>query len=344
MRVFIFEYVTGGGMWEAPRESPTDSSLLVEAWAMLQAVVTDFSLLAGVKVWTTRDVRLPTRHALPCQKTLISSSAAELQALAQLSAAADWTLLIAPESGGALARRCAVVAAAGGRLLSPSSEMIELASNKHATCEFLAKRGVSVASGVRLASGGLQIPDNLRFPLILKPLDGCGSQGVRLISNKSEFPQEIDRPLRCEEFVPGQAASVAVLCGPTGNYPLPACEQRLSRDGRFTYQGGRLPLDATLDRRARRLAETAIAALPQPRGYIGVDLVLGDSEDGSGDRVIEVNPRLTTSYVGLRAAAKANLAAAMLTVAEGASPDLCFGDEPLEFMADGTVSYPSSAG
>jgi predicted ATP-grasp superfamily ATP-dependent carboligase len=144
--------------------------------------------------------------------------------------------------------------------------------------------------------------------------------------------------MRCEEFVPGLAASVAVLCGPAGNHSLPTCQQRLSADGRFTYLGGRLPLEPPLDQRARRLAEAAVAALPQPRGYIGVDLVLGDAADGSGDRVIEINPRLTTSYVGLRAAAKSNLAAAMLAVVRGDAPDLCFHSEPVEFAADGTIS------
>jgi hypothetical protein len=81
-----------------------------------------------------------------------------------------------------------------------------------------------------------------------------------------------------------------------------------------------------------------VAALPQPRGYIGVDLVLGAAADGSGDRMIEINPRLTTSYVGLRVAAKTNLAAAMLAVIQGDTPNLSFRAGPVEFAADGTIS------
>src|SRR5205823_6483532 len=131
----------------------------------------------------------------------------------------------------------------------------------------------------------------------------CGSQGVRLIQNAAEMWANGDGPaLRFEEYVPGLSASVAVLCGPAGNHALPACEQRLTDDGRFTYLGGRVHLAPPLDARARRLALAAVAALPEPRGYLGVDLVLGAAVNGNGDRVIEVNPRLTTSYVGLRAA------------------------------------------
>jgi predicted ATP-grasp superfamily ATP-dependent carboligase len=77
-------------------------------------------------------------------------------------------------------------------------------------------------------------------------------------------------------------------------------------------------------------------------GYIGVDLVLGDDASGTGDRVIEINPRLTTSYVGLRAAARCNLVEAMWQLAVGQSPSLEFDERPLRFWADGTIE-PSAA-
>ena len=78
----------------------------------------------------------------------------------------------------------------------------------------------------------------------------------------------------------------------------------MSDDGRFVYLGGSLPLPHALASRATRLAQQAVAALPDPLGYVGVDLVLGADADGADDYVIEINPRLTTSYIGLRAAAR----------------------------------------
>jgi predicted ATP-grasp superfamily ATP-dependent carboligase len=190
-----------------------------------------------------------------------------------------------------------------------------------------------VRAGTRLA----ELP--FSFPAVLKPIDGCGSQDIRRIERGDEVSWEsIDRPLRLEEFVPGLAASVAVLCGPAGLYPLPACEQRLSEDGRFTYLGGRLPIEHDLEARARLLALAAVRALPEPQGYIGVDLVLGAAVDGSGDRVIEINPRLTTSYVGLRALSQSNLAATMLAVLGGVTPVLSFHQSQVEFTAEGTVT------
>src|SRR4029079_326018 len=113
---------------------------------------------------------------------------------------------------------------------------------------------------------------------------------------------------RLESYVPGLAASVALLCAPVGRIRLALCKQRISEDGRLRYLGGELPLSAGLAERARTLANRAVAAMPAAIGYVGVDLVLGREPDGSADAVIEINPRLTTSYVGLRTAATMNMA------------------------------------
>jgi predicted ATP-grasp superfamily ATP-dependent carboligase len=72
---------------------------------------------------------------------------------------------------------------------------------------------------------------------------------------------------------------------------------------------------------------------------VGVDLVLGRDPRGSEDVVIEVNPRLTTSYVGLRAAARSNLAEAMWLISQGQAPTVDFDMRPLEFDSSGNVSF-----
>jgi hypothetical protein len=69
------------------------------------------------------------------------------------------------------------------------------------------------------------------------------------------------------------------------------------------------------------LTRRAIRGLESPsrraRGWVGVDMILGDREDGVDDRVLEVNPRMTTSFVGLSTLGTASLLRAMLAVAAG---------------------------
>jgi predicted ATP-grasp superfamily ATP-dependent carboligase len=98
-----------------------------------------------------------------------------------------------------------------------------------------------------------------------------------------------------------------------------------------------LPLEPPLAQRAKKLGLAALRTICDLIGYIGVDLVLGDDEQGRQDTVIEINPRLTTSYVGLRAAASTNLAAGMIAIAEGRDWQPTWNQKPITFSADGTI-------
>src|SRR5690606_26341811 len=161
-----------------------------------------------------------------------------------------------------------------------------------------------------------------------------------LVTSRFDEPPPHPWPRRLEQFARGVPASVAFLCGPTHRVPLAACRQHLTDDGRLGYLGGSLLWETDLAVRATNLAARALAAMPPAHGYVGVDLVLGDADDGSQDVVIEINPRLTKSYVGLRALTRDNLAHAMLEIAAGREFIPQFRLDPLEFSANGSVRRP----
>ena len=304
---------------------------------MMKALAADFAAVEGIEtvvmVDDREDVSLPG-----CQVLKVRSAHDDFSLLSEWSGRVDWTLVVAPEFDDLLGSRCRLVERSGGRLLGPSSSFVSLAADKQRTAEHLWAAGVRVPEGISLAAGD-SVPDTFSFPAVIKPRFGAGSEGVRRVALASEVRGvgQCLGPTRVERFCAGMAASVAFLCGPNNCHSLPPCRQRLSDDGEFRYLGGATPLAPELSRRATALAALAVAALPSVIGYLGVDLVLGDDPDGRDDVVIEVNPRLTTSYVGLRALALENLAAAMLAVAAGEVPRLSFRDHPLEFDADGTI-------
>jgi predicted ATP-grasp superfamily ATP-dependent carboligase len=81
-----------------------------------------------------------------------------------------------------------------------------------------------------------------------------------------------------------------------------------------------------------------VDCVPGLLGYVGVDVTLGDTKDGSRDFAIEINPRLTTSYVGLRAISRTNLAEAMLQVVQGEPlPVIHWHNQRVAWSPDGTV-------
>lgn len=301
MRVFVYEHICATGLGRDPA-SP-EHSLFVEGRAMLSAITADFATVPGVEV-----VPFPDGGDF-----------------VRLAASADWTLVIAPETGGELERLAQSVLVAGGQLLGPSPDAVAATSDKIRLADLWYQDGVPTP---RTFDDG-----PIEFPVVCKPRDGCGSEGVMVVPNALALATMPDDPNRMlQEFVPGVAASVAFLIGPSQTVPLLTTYQHLSVDGRFRYRGGSLPLPPELAERAVNLGLRAIRCVPGLFGYVGVDLVLGER-----DVAIEINPRLTTSYVGLRAAAT-NLAGAMLDVCEGRPVEVKWKAGTVNFAADGTVS------
>lgn len=280
------------------------------------------------------------REAIPPSGRLrwveIDSAHDEEQSLRCIAADADAVILIAPEFENLLLNRCLIVEEVGGRLLSPSSEFVRIASDKNTAAGRFVENGVPVPHGI--AWNPLDpLPQAFPYPAVIKPHDGAGSMGVQRIDNAGS-PLDVTvlgRVARMEKYCVGQPASVAMLCGPAGPRPLPPCSQRMAADGSFAYLGGRVPLDQPLGCRATQIARRAVAALPAAVGYVGVDILLGQDDRGEDDYVIEVNPRLTTSYVGLRRLCRGNLALAMLQAADGQTPTLDFLQGSIEFSEDG---------
>jgi hypothetical protein len=341
VRIFAYEFVTGGGWYCRGSQAPPHS-LVAEGFAMLHSLVADLSAIGGISVDVPRDIRYRDFQLPHCTLHEVHSAAEEEQAIARLSSAADWSVIIAPEFCGYLRARCLAVEQCGGRLLGPNSRLVALASDKHATALHLKAHGVPVPEGIALAPGE-RLPRDFEYPAVLKPRDGAGSQGIQWIDRADDRENGI-LPGRLETFCVGTPIGVAVLCGPGQIVPLAPCRQLLSGDGRFAYLGGELPLDHDLAERARQLAVQAIRTLKHPLGYMGVDLVLGNDRSGAADTVIEINPRLTTSYVGLRALLDGNLAAAMMAVATGRAIELCWQSGPIQFEASGAVRFCSPVG
>lgn len=338
MHFFLYEWCSGGGLVNEPGALP--ASLVREGVTMAGALAADLIRIPQARVSLLRDPRVVQLAAHGCDVIDVQSSAEQREEFDRLAAAADATFLIAPEFDGILWKAARQAVACGGRLFSPSPEFVRLTADKHKTCERLAAACVAVPPGILLEPEE-KLPAGFSYPAVLKPVDGAGSQDTLLVAGPHDEPAPYAWPRRLERYMPGLPASVSFLCGPTGRIALKPCKQRLSEDGRLRYLGGELPLAGGLAERAITLADRALAALPEARGYVGIDLVLGRDPGGTEDFLIEVNPRLTTSYVGLRAAAKSNLAEAMLRVAEGDAAPVEFSDRSLEFDVAGNVSFAS---
>jgi predicted ATP-grasp superfamily ATP-dependent carboligase len=151
------------------------------------------------------------------------------------------------------------------------------------------------------------------FPLVVKPVDGVGCEGVSIVSDSSSLGTALEllRPwpecILLQRYLTGIHASVSLLAAESGVLPLSLNEQMMSVGVPFDYRGGTVPLDHVQREAAFEYAGRAVSLVPGLRGYVGVDLLLTEREC----HVIEINPRLTTSYVGLRQVIDINLVEAI---------------------------------
>jgi predicted ATP-grasp superfamily ATP-dependent carboligase len=331
-RLFVHEYVTGGG-WPSG-ELP--AGLATEGSAMLRAVLTDFRDWGAVRTVTTLDRRL-TGLSLPADEVVEVAQGQHATAFAAQLARSDAALIIAPETDGILARLSAQALAAGACLLGSLPPAVALAGDKWACYQRFRRAGLPTPL-TRLArfEDAPLAARAIGYPLVTKPMDGVGSEGVCLVADEAELPDVLAvlrRATRREEillqsFVVGKHASVSLLVADGQVLPLSLNGQEIVAGRPFVYRGGVVPLAHPAKARAFAVAQAAVELLPGLQGYVGVDLVLADekarktdlenldrlrhpSEPTEAAWLMEINPRLTTSYVGLRRVAQINLAQAI---------------------------------
>lgn len=301
--VFVSEYLTATGVG---RDSASpEHGIYREGRAMRDAVVTDLARIPGLSVST------------------LDESDDEPSEFQRLAAGAVYALVIAPESDGLLEERARWAADAGCLLLGASPELVAFAADKAAVADHWRTHGIRTPATTTREPTPCEA-----FPVVWKPRDGCGSTATFLLrdtfglasAKATRAAEGHTGPMIVQEYVPGIAASVALLVGAAGVFPLAPCMQHLTSDGRFRYSGGESPIPPDLAARGTKLATRAVECVPSLMGYVGVDLILGDAADGSRDYAIEINPRLTTSYVGLRELASFNIAEVLLRVVNGGEP------------------------
>lgn len=303
MRILVFEYVTGGGF--AGRDMVT--SLLTEGELMLSAVVHDLLGIDGVQVSICRDRRLEL-PPLPLHVEWVDQG--WLEAWRSCLQRVDAVLPIAPETDGILEMLCGEVEAAGRILLNSRPHAVAIAASKCMTNRYLGQAGVPVVACWKASDAPVW---NGR-PMVVKPDGGVGCQDIHLISGRRALQdflaqQEHASDWLVQPYVQGVAASLSLMVGGDGVWLLGSNRQRVAQinDG-FVFLGcvvnDLIESAPDLYPLAQRLCE----AIPGLWGYVGVDLIMTDA----GPVVLEVNPRLTTSYVGLSESVGCNVAALLL--------------------------------
>ena len=111
------------------------------------------------------------------------------------------------------------------------------------------------------------------------------------------LPENQTRRWLVQPYMPGIHASISAICF-NGQARVLSCNRQLFQfhEGRGRLQGVEVNGLPQFSEEFAALADRIAGSLPGLRGYVGIDLVIADDHCW----VVEINPRLTTAYAGLR--------------------------------------------
>jgi predicted ATP-grasp superfamily ATP-dependent carboligase len=191
-----------------------------------------------------------------------------------------------------------------------------------------------------LRSHGIPVPAEA-YPgrRVIKPVRGCGAQGVRssdALPGKDEFSQQ---------YIEGEHFSVSIVANRvigdaclyfSGKPPLVLAVNRqfieTGVDGALHYCGGETPVHPSREPEIIEVAKKTVEILGC-QGYCGVDVVVADTV-----YVVDVNPRITTSLVGITSCMTEEIADILVSASKGEGTDRVNLIGSVRFDANGNVS------
>ena len=295
------EFITGGGLCN----EDLPQSLAKEGALMRDALLQDLSELP-YDIITTLDSRVKN-DALQanihgaCRLVLANDNVWQMWETLIKSCDAVW--LIAPETDSVLQKLTQMAAQHGKLILGCGLASIEVASKKMATYLALEAAGI-----VSVPTYTLENWPKSHWIWLAKPNDGAGCSDIACFNNPDDLQDWIEDNHKqlthvIQAFQPGDAASISCIMKNGKAYLLSCNSQHIEINNQLlSYTGGVVNGMRDYWPQFEFIANKIAQSLPDLAGFVGIDVIVDDDEIV----VVEINPRLTTSYVGLRESIGAN--------------------------------------
>ncbi|MFA6164561.1 MAG: ATP-grasp domain-containing protein [Methylobacter sp.] len=333
LKILVFEYITGGGF----NKHELPDSLANEGSLMLNALLDNLRSHVGIEITVMLDWRLhaiardgvyaenlPGAVAAPVNmksiNTVIINAEHDIsEEFARLILQSDAVWPVAPEFDGILQALCQSVESLGKILLTSPASAVAIAGNKFKTFELLSQHQIATVP-TRMLEG-----DYSPGEWMVKPVDGVGCADSYVIGNRQDFEQiSMRKGNDCmnagaiaeyviQPHLQGKKTSLSCLFKQGSGWLVCANLQRFEFINQ-QYHLTEIVVNHHADSGAyQQLVDQIAHAFPELWGYVGIDLI----ETAEQMLVLEINPRLTTSFVGIHAALGINPAEAVLQLVNG---------------------------
>ena len=286
MRLFVTEFITGGGF----ANHPLPEGLKQEGLLMLNSVLADCSRMHDIQLTTCLDPRIELTDA-DVDIHPVEESIDYMQLVFQLAHQSDCVWVIAPESSGVLESLVSRLTEENISTINCDADSIRVAGDKIKCAAQLLEAGLSTA--VNFSSAEAQ---RYAQKTVIKSRFGVGCEGLKICDSGAlglecidDFNQWVVQP-----YIEGEHLSLSLLCY-AGEAKILSCNKQVfSGDNEPKLQACQVNA-LSINKQMETLANNIANTLPGLAGYVGIDLI----NTGSDYIVIDINPRLTSSYVGL---------------------------------------------
>jgi predicted ATP-grasp superfamily ATP-dependent carboligase len=225
---------------------------------------------------------------------------------ARLALHCDAAWPIAPEFDGILQTLCQIVELSGKRLLTSPASAVAITGNKFNTYQHLKQYDIATVPTRMFISDTRQLA---------QALDGAGCADSYILTDQLDFEQIRSRQGHyvIQPHIQGKKTSLSCLFKQGSGWLVCANLQQFDIINQ-QYHLSKIIVNLDSDLSGYQgLVDTIAHALPELWGYAGIDLI----ETPDGILVLEINPRLTTSFVGINAALGINVAENVLQLLAG---------------------------
>jgi len=181
------------------------------------------------------------------------------------------------------------------------ADFVKICADKLWTSKVLSEEGIPVPRIVSMD----EVEKNEEHRYVSKPRYGCAAESIFILNGEKDHERlslynsnSPDHNSIIMDFIVGDDISSSIIASKAYILPLTINKQFIKEEGgRLRYKGGLVPysIGDDAERMIMRISKKVVRML-HGEGYVGIDFILGS--DGKA-YVVDVNPRPTTSIVGI---------------------------------------------
>ncbi|MFZ2168803.1 MAG: ATP-grasp domain-containing protein [Methylococcaceae bacterium] len=318
MKILVFEYITGGGF----NKQELPDSLASEGRLMLQALLDNLCGISGMELVVMLDSRVNDLLSTSGINTVIIYPEHNChEEFARLAQDCDAVWPVAPEFENILQTLCQTVEQSGKILLTSPARAVTITGNKFHTYQLLKQHNIATVPTrkFKYRCGFIRttrINSRLHHgEWMIKPVDGAGCANSYLISDSKDLALMNIRKGQyvIQPHIQGKKTSFSCLFRRGSAWLLCVNLQQFNIINR-QYHLTEIIVNYDSNLKVyQNLVDNIAQVLPELWGYVGIDLI----ETPEQLLVLEINPRLTTSFAGIYAALGINVAENVLQLLEG---------------------------